>query len=76
MMVVVWLGMAAGVVTSVGILWQKLVKPVIAWGMKLDRTMSYVEQQMHPNGGTSLRDSLNRIEQRLTFVEDFITKPK
>lgn len=76
MSLVLWVGAAATFVTSVGILWRKVVKPVIRWGMQLDRTMSFVEQQMLPNGGSSLRDSLNRIEQRLTFVEDYITQPK
>lgn len=76
MELVTWVGMAAAFVTSVGILWKKVVKPVISWGAKLDRTMSFVEQQMYPNGGTSIRDSLNRIEQRLTVVEDFVTQPK
>lgn len=76
MNVVLWVGAAATFVTSVGILWRKVVKPVVRWGMQLDRTMSFVEQQMLPNGGSSLRDSLNRIEQRLTFVEDYITQPK
>ena len=76
MQVVTWLGGLAAVVTSVGILWTKLIKPVIAWGVRLDKTMSFVEQQMHPNGGTSLRDSINRIEYRLTALEEHVTTPK
>ena len=73
---VTWVGMAAAFVTSIGILWKKVVKPIISWGMRLDRTMGFVEQQMHPNGGTSLRDSVNRIESRLTALEDLVTRPR
>ena len=30
---------------------------------------------MYNNGGTSLRDAVDRIENRMTKVEDYITKP-
>lgn len=76
MEVVTWVGASAAFVTSIGILWRKVVKPIISWGMKLDRTMSFVEQQMHPNGGTSLRDSVNRIEKRLGELEELVTRPR
>jgi hypothetical protein len=33
-------------------------------------------KQMERNGGSSLRDALDRIEKRLTALEDFITDPK
>ncbi len=33
-------------------------------------------QQMEKNGGSTLRDALDRIEKRLTALEDFITDPK
>ena len=71
-----WVGTVATVVASVSIIWKKAVKPVISWGIRLDKTMSFVEQQMVPNGGTSLRDSVNRIEYRLSALEDHITNPK
>jgi len=76
MTVVMWLGAVAGCVTSVGIIWRGLIRPVIRWGTRLDKTMSFVEAQMLPNGGSSLRDALNRIESRITIVEDFVTRPK
>lgn len=75
-LVVTWIVGSAAVVTSVGVLWTKLVKPVVAWGVRLDRTMSFVEQQMIPNGGTSLRDSVNRIESRLSALENHVTQPR
>ena len=31
---------------------------------------------MKNNGGSSLRDAIDRIENRLTIVEDYVTKPR
>lgn len=76
MTVVAWLASVAAVLTSLSIIWTKAVRPVIKWAVRLDRTMTFVEQQMIPNGGTSLRDSINRIEARLVTVEEFLTTPK
>ena len=33
-------------------------------------------RQMVPNGGSSMRDAIDRIEKRLTLIEDYITNPK
>jgi hypothetical protein len=49
---------------------------VYRWGQKLEKTIDFVEEQMKPNSGSSVRDSLDRIENRLTLVEAYITKPK
>ena len=76
MTVVAWLASVAAVLTSLSIIWTKLVRPIIKWAVRLDRTMTFVEQQMVPNGGTSLRDSINRIESRLVTVEEFLTTPR
>lgn len=76
MTVLTWLAAVAGVVGSVGIIWRGLIRPIVRWAVRLEKTMSFVEAQMVPNGGTSLRDSVNRIEARLVQVEDLITRPK
>ena len=34
------------------------------------------EMNMKNNGGSSLRDAVDRIENRLTIVEDYVTKPR
>lgn len=73
---VAWLGTVAAVVGSVGIIWRGLIRPIIKWAIRLDKTMAFVEAQMVPNGGTTLRDSVNRIEARLVQVEELITQPK
>ena len=33
-------------------------------------------QQMQANGGSTMRDAIDRIEKRLTLIEDYITNPK
>lgn len=76
MLFVAWVGTFAALLTSFGIIWKKLVKPVIQWAMRLDKAVGFVEAQMVPNGGTSLRDSLNRIEVRMTLLEDYVTRAR
>lgn len=33
-------------------------------------------KQMAKNGGSTMRDAIDRIEKRLTLIEDYITNPK
>jgi hypothetical protein len=69
------LGAVAAVVASCGVIYRGLLLPVHRWANRLEKTMGFVEEQMKPNSGSSLRDSLDRIENRLTLVETYITKP-
>jgi hypothetical protein len=71
-----WLGMVAGAIVSIGIIHKAVIYPVYKWARRLEKTMSFVEEQMKPNHGSSLRDSLDRIENRLTLVEAYITNPE
>jgi hypothetical protein len=69
-------GMVAGAVITLGVIFRTVILPVHRWATRLEKTMTFVEQQMLPNGGSSLRDSVNRIEFRLQTVEDHLTLPK
>ena len=69
------LGMVAAAVASLGVIHRGLLLPVYRWARRIERAMGFVEEQMKPNSGSSLRDSLDRIENRLTLVETYITKP-
>lgn len=75
MTVVQVLGAVAAVVASLGVIHKGLLLPAYRWANRLEKTMLFVEEQMKPNHGSSLRDSLDRIENRLTLVETYITKP-
>lgn len=71
-----WIITAGGVVGALGIIFQTLVKPVLRWGRRIESAVSVVESNMVNNGGTSLRDAVDRIESRLTQLEDLVTKPQ
>jgi hypothetical protein len=69
------LGMVAAAVASLGVIHRGLLLPAYRWAKRIEKAMGFVEEQMRPNSGSSLRDSLDRIEKRLTLVEAYITKP-
>lgn len=71
-----WIITAGAVVSAVGIIFQTLIKPVVKWARRIENAVTVVESNMLNNGGSSLRDAIDRIEKRLTTVEDHITKPK
>lgn len=75
MSVAQWIITTGGVVGAFGIIFQTLVRPVLRWGRRIERAVSTVEQNMGNNGGASLRDAIDRIENRLTNLEDHVTKP-
>jgi hypothetical protein len=69
------LGSIAGCIVSIGIIYRGLVRPVYRWATRLDKAIAHVEMNMKNNSGTSMRDAIDRIENRLNRVEDFVTKP-
>jgi hypothetical protein len=75
MTVIQVLGMIAGGLVSVGVILKSIVA-VHRWASRIERAMGFVEEQMRPNSGSSLRDSVDRIENRLTQVESYITTPR
>jgi hypothetical protein len=67
---------AAAVVTALSVLWQKLIFPVYKFAKKVEQHVVFVESQMTPNGGSSLRDAIHRIESRVNAIEEHLTLPK
>ena len=67
---------AAAVVTAVGVLWKKVVLPVYKFAKKMEQHVTFVEMQMTANGGSSLRDAIQRIEQRVNVIEEHLTQPR
>jgi hypothetical protein len=65
----------AGSIVSIGIIYRGVVRPLFRWAQRLDKAITTVEMNMKNNGGSSLRDAIDRIENRMTKVEDYITKP-
>lgn len=71
-----WIITAAAVVTAVGVLWRKVVLPVYKFAKKMEQHVTFVESQMTANGGSSLRDAIQRIEQRVNVIEEHLTRPR
>jgi len=65
----------AGSIVSIGVIYRGVVRPIFRWAQRLDKAITTVEMHMNNNGGTSLRDAIDRIENRITKLEDYVTKP-
>ena len=65
----------AGSIVSIGVIYRGVVRPIFRWAQRLDKAITTVEMHMNNNGGTSLRDAVDRIENRITKLEDYVTKP-
>lgn len=75
MTVAQWIITAGAVVGALGIIFQTLVRPVVKWARRIEKAVSTVESNMMNNGGASLRDAIDRIEQRLDALEKKVAKP-
>jgi hypothetical protein len=76
MTVIQWVLTAGALVGSLGVIYQTIIRPVYRWMQRIEKAMSHVEMNMNNNGGSSLRDAVDRIENRLTLVEDYLTTRK
>jgi hypothetical protein len=63
---------AAAIVVSAGVLWRGVIRPVMRFGHQVQDTL----KELKPNGGSSMRDAIDRLERRMTALEEFITTPK
>lgn len=74
MTVAQWIITAGGVVGALGIIFHTVVRPVVRWAKRIENAVSTVEQNMMNNGGSSLRDAIDRIEARLAELEQTVVK--
>ena len=63
---------AAAIIISAGVLWRGVVRPVMHFGHQVQETL----KELKPNGGSSMRDAIDRLERRMSALEDYITTPK
>ena len=66
----------SGSIISIGVIYRGVVRPLFRWAQRLDNAITTVEMNMKNNGGSSLRDAVDRIENRITRLEDYVTKPR
>jgi len=64
-----WIITAGGVVGAFGVIYATLIRPTVRWAVRLEKAVSFVEMNMTNNGGSSLRDAIDRIEFRLEKLE-------
>lgn len=76
MTVAEWIITAGAVVAAVGVIHRAVVYPIFKWAQRLEHAVSHVEMNMKNNGGSSMRDAIDRIEKRLTTLEDHVTRPR
>ena len=62
------LGSIAGCIVSIGVIYRGVVRPVYRWATRLDKAIAHVEMNMKNNGGSSMRDAIDRIENRLIIL--------
>lgn len=64
---------SSAILTALGIIWAKGVKPVIFGIRELlakVKAIELVAQELVPNGGSSLRDAIDRIESSVVFLNE------
>lgn len=73
----VTIGAIAAILTGLGVIWLKGLKP--AWrnlqhaiqsGRQFARQLDWIQAQMVPNGGTTVKDQITRIEKQVQKVEN------
>lgn len=52
----------AAVITAVGVIWRKAIKPVVRGVQEVMVYVAAIHAEFQPNGGESTRDRLDRIE--------------
>ena len=62
----------AAVLIALGVIWRMVVRPVVRFGHQVQETL----KELKPNGGSSMRDAIDRVEKRLDAVELYLTTPK
>lgn len=64
-----WLGLLAPFGVVFGFIWQFWLKKRFAEIKELIKTISLISDEFRPNGGSSLRDAINRIETKITIEQ-------
>ena len=64
-----WVLIGGGLVTIIGAVVRGIVHPVVKYARRMERSLSWVEAQTRPNGGTSLRDAIDKLVERTNRLE-------
>lgn len=69
---IISIGVILGALAAIG---RYIVRPVVNFGRRLEKVMSNVEKQLYPNGGSTLRDAVNRIQEHLGIDDESPHEP-
>jgi PAS domain S-box-containing protein len=64
-----FLGAIVAIGGSVYTIWSKIIRPVVNWLRKMAGLLETMEKEFKPNGGSSMRDAINRIELRQIIAD-------
>ena len=65
-----------GVVFALATIVQYLIRPCYRFFKRLETTMTFCEEQLRPNGGTSLRDAVDKLVHRTDTIEAILANRK
>jgi hypothetical protein len=66
----------AGTVAGLATIGRYLVVPVYRFFKRLETTITFCEGQLRPNGGSSLRDAIDKLVHRTDILEAIVRPPK
>ena len=64
-----WIGLLTPFSIAIGALWKFWLKKRYEEGRELYKKVQIIAEEFRPNGGSTLRDAINRIEQTVTVNE-------
>lgn len=59
----------AALVAALGVIWRAIVLPSARWARRMEQYVEFIESQMRHNGGTSVKDTVERIDKRTARLE-------
>jgi len=63
---------APSVIALIGLIWKKIIKPVSRMAKSHDymtENISHIKNELMTNGGSSIKDAINRIEKRQIMID-------
>jgi|GEM_PF-6267067 len=63
--VLVMIAAALAALSAIGHYTRKGIRIVMSFFRRIEKALTNVEKQLYPNGGASLRDAVNRIQEHL-----------
>ena len=61
--------LVGAVLAALGVIWRVVLHPTVRFFKRLETTMTFVEAELKPNGGGSLRDAIDKLVRRTESLE-------